>query len=219
MPAPWREIFELSAIALSSVFFSVDAIGSIPAFLVMGAGANEPGRRRNAKLAALTTFFVLTAFAAAGTLIFRFFGITLPAFRIAGGLLLFQLAMEMLQAKRSGTQEVEAERIEGQSKDEFGVIPMGIPMLAGPAAISAVMVLIAQSRQWWQTIPVYGAIVVTAVSSYLILGAASRVQRYLGESGLRIMVRMMGLVLAAMAVQFIINGISDQWPWLLRAGK
>ena len=88
-----------------------------------------------------------------------------------------------------------------------------------PAAISAVMVLIAQSRVWWQTIPVYGAIVLTSVTCYLILGAAARVQRYLGESGLRIMVRMMGLVLAAMAVQFIINGISDQWPWLLCAGK
>ena len=219
MPPLWKEVFEQSAIALSSVFFSVDVIGSIPPFLVMGGRADERGLRRNAKLAAWTTFFVLTAFAAAGTLIFRFFGITLPAFRIAGGLLLFRLAMEMLQARRSGTQEVAEERMEGQSKEEFGVIPMGIPMLAGPAAISAVMVLIAQSRQWWQTIPVYAAIVVTSLACYLILGAASRVQRYLGESGLRIMVRMMGLVLAAMAVQFIINGISDQWPWLLRAGK
>lgn len=215
MPVPSKEIFELSAVALSSVFFSVDPIGAIPAFLVMSTDAGDAERRANARRAALTTFLVLTVFAMAGTLIFRFFGITLPAFRIAGGLLLFRLAMEMLQARRSGTQEVEEERMEGREKHDFGVIPLGVPMLGGPAAISAVMVLIAQSHQWWQAVPVYGAIVVTSVATYSILAAASRVRRYLGESGMRIMIRMMGLVLAAMAVQFIINGVSDQWPWLL----
>jgi multiple antibiotic resistance protein len=213
----WNQAIEFSLVALSSIFFTVDPLASIPAFLVMGSDGTEASRRRAARNAALTTFVVLSLFGMAGTIIFKFFGITLPAFRIAGGILLFQLAMEMLQAKRSGTQEVEEERLEGLEKDDFGVIPLGVPMLAGPAAISAVMVLMAQSRATWQLIPIYCAIAITAIACYLILGAAQHVRGYLGEAGPRILVRMMGLVLAAMAVQFILNGVSDQWPNLFRA--
>lgn len=210
MPAP-NDVIEFSAVALSSVFFSVDPLGAIPAFMAMGADHDERSRRKAARRAAITCWLVLSLFGAAGTLIFKAFGITLPAFQIAGGLLLFQLAMQMLQARRSGTQESEEETAEGREKEDFGLFPLGIPMLAGPASISAVMVLMAQSRLWWQAIPVYAAIGVTALCSYWMLSGAMRVRAYLGATGMRVMVRMMGLVLAAMAVQFVINGVTDLW--------
>jgi multiple antibiotic resistance protein len=115
----------------------------------------------------------------------------------------------MLQAKRSGTQEVSEERAEGLEKEEVGVAPIGIPMLAGPGAISTVMVLMGQSRNWWNVIPVFAAIAVTALASYYILASANRVRGMLGEIGIRVLIRLMGLVLVAIGVQFFVNGCID----------
>ncbi len=106
--------------AFSSVFFIVDPFATIPAFLVMTAGDSEAKRARMARQAGWTCFLVLSVFAVAGSVIFRLFGISPPAFKIAGGLLLFLVALDMLQAKRSGTQEVSEERAEGLEKEEVG---------------------------------------------------------------------------------------------------
>ena len=152
---------------------------------------------------------MLSAFGLAGSLIFKMFGITMPAFRIAGGLILLLIGLEMLQAKRSHTQEVPAETQEGVEKEDVGVIPLGIPMLAGPGAISTVMVLIGQQPLSWHAAVVLAAILITALLSYLVLSGADRVRKVLGETGIRIMMRMMGLLLTAIAVQFVLNGLSE----------
>lgn len=219
MNANLKEILEFSFVSLSSIFFIVDPLATIPSFLVMTAEDSDDKRRRMARQAAWTCFLVLCVFSLAGTLIFKIFGITLPAFKIAGGLILFLVAMDMLQARRSGTQEVTEERLEGAAKEEVGVTPLGIPMLAGPGAISTVMVLIGQSRNWWQAIPIFAAIAITAIASYLILAGANRVRRFLGETGIRILMRLMGLVLTAIAVQFVLNGFADLKFIFPRAGN
>jgi multiple antibiotic resistance protein len=204
-----KATLEFSLMALSSVFFIVDPLATIPAFLAMTAGDTEAKRSRMARQAAWTCFLVLSVFAVAGSAIFALFGITPPAFKIAGGLLLFMVALDMLQARRSGTQEVSEERAEGLEKEEVGVAPIGIPMLAGPGAISTVMVLMGQARNWWHVIPVFAAIAVTALASFYILASANRVRGLLGEIGIRILIRLMGLVLVAIAVQFFVNGCTD----------
>jgi multiple antibiotic resistance protein len=209
MSAELKEILQFSLVSLSSIFFIVDPLSAIPAFLVMTAGDSSAKRRRMARQAAWTCFFVLTSFSLAGSLIFKLFGITFPAFKIAGGLILFLVAIDMLQARRSGTKEVAEERQEGTEKEEIGVAPLGIPMLAGPGALSTVMVLMGQSRNWWQAIPVFVAIIITALASYYVLSGANRVRKYLGETGIRILMRLMGLVLTAIAVQFMLNGYKD----------
>ncbi len=209
MNAEVREILQFSLVALSSIFFIVDPLAAIPSFLAMTGEDSDEKRRRMARQAAWTCFLVLSLFSLAGSLIFRVFSITLPAFQIAGGLVLFLVAIDMLQARRSGTQEVSEERLEGAEKEDVGVTPMGIPMLAGPGAISTAMVLMGQSRNWWHTIPVFVAITITALVSYYILAGANRVRRYLGETGIRILMRLMGLVLTAIAVQFVLNGLMD----------
>ncbi|HWP22571.1 MAG TPA: MarC family protein [Candidatus Binatia bacterium] len=214
-----QEFFPFLLVSLSSVFFTVDPLGSVPAFLAMGSEGDPMRARRIARHAAWTCFAVLTLFASAGTLIFKLFGFTLAAFKIAGGLILFQIATEMMRAHRSETREVAEERAEGSRKEDFGVIPLGIPMLAGPAAISTVIVLMARSKLWWQTIPVFAAIIATSVSSFYVLVAGARIQRFLGESGARILTRLMGLILAAVAIQFMLNGIDDAWPGLARGAK
>jgi multiple antibiotic resistance protein len=209
MNAEIRAAVEFSLMAFGSVFFIVDPFATIPAFIVMTSGDTEAKRARMARQAAWTCFLVLTIFAAAGSVIFGLFGITLPAFKIAGGLLLFLVALDMLQARRSGTQEVSEERAEGLEKEEVGVTPIGMPMLAGPGAISTVMVLMGQARNWWSTIPVFAAIAITSLASFYILVGGDRVRGFLGEIGIRVLMRLMGLVLVAIAVQFVLNGCGD----------
>ncbi|MDQ6677045.1 MAG: MarC family protein [Acidobacteriota bacterium] len=200
---------EFSLVAFSSVFFLVDPFAAIPSFLVMTAGATAGERRKMARKASITCFCVLTGFALAGGMIFKLFGITLPALKIAGGLLLFVIGMEMLQARQSGTKESPGETEEARRKKDVGIIPLGIPLLAGPGAISSVMVLMGQSPNWWQAAPVFIAIAVTCLCAFLILAAADRISRMLGETGIHILMRMMGLLLTAIAVQFVINGLGD----------
>jgi multiple antibiotic resistance protein len=117
----------------------------------------------------------------------------------------------MLQARRSPTQETLSDAEEAASKEDAGIVPLGIPMLAGPGAISSVMVLVGQAPSlWhWQMAAILGAITVTTVSAYFILAAADRVRRVLGETGIRILVRIMGLLLVALAMQFFVNGLTD----------
>src|SRR5579859_5077702 len=196
-------------VALTSVFFLVDPFAALPAFLVIAAGADDRERHRLAIKASATCFVVLTAFAVAGSMIFHFFGITLPAFEIAGGIILLLTGLEMLQARRSGTHETPGDTAEGAAKEDAGIIPLGMPMLAGPGAISTVMVLTGPSPNWWHIFTIFVAIAVTSLTSYLILSAADRVRQFLGETGIRILMRLMGLLLTAIAVQFIVNGLAD----------
>jgi multiple antibiotic resistance protein len=198
-----------SVLAVSSIFFLVDPFAAIPAFLAITAGADRQRQKRMARRGALTCFIVLMTFALAGKLIFRMFGITLPAFEIAGGVILLLIGIDMIEAKRSPTQELSDETAEATAKDDAGIVPLGIPMLAGPGAISSVMILVGEALKFWELMVVLGAISLTAWISYLILNGADRVRRIMGETGIRILVRIMGLLLVALAVQFFVNGLTD----------
>jgi len=204
-------IVRFSLLALSSIFFLVDPFAAIPSFLAITQHADPARRRRMARKGAITCFIVLTSFAIAGQLIFRMFGITLPAFEIVGGLFLLLIGLDMLEARRSPTQETHSDTEEATTKEDAGIVPLGIPMLAGPGAISSVMVLVGQvPTLWgWQMGAILGAIALTALVTYLVLGAAARVRQFLGETGIRILVRIMGLLLVALAMQYFVNGITD----------
>jgi multiple antibiotic resistance protein len=204
-------IVRFSLLAFSSIFFLVDPFAAIPSFLAITHSADPSRRRRMARKGALTCFIVLTSFAVAGQLIFRMFGITLPAFEIAGGLILLLIGLDMLEARRSPTQETHGDTVEAASKEDAGIVPLGIPMLAGPGAISSVMVLVGQAPNFWgwQMGAILGSITITALVSYLVLAAAGKVRSVLGETGIRILVRIMGLLLVALAMQYFVNGITD----------
>jgi multiple antibiotic resistance protein len=203
------QLVQFSAIAFTSVFVLVDPIAAVPTFLAMTGDSDRARRRHMAKRAAWTCFLVLLTFSMAGTLIFKFFGITLAAFKIAGGLILGLIGLDMLKAKRSPTKETPDETEEGAEKEDVGIIPLGIPMLAGPGSISSVMVLMSQNTDWPHAIVVVGAIGAVAAVSFLVLAAADKVSSYLHETGIRILTRMMGLLLTAIAVQFVLNGLTD----------
>lgn len=191
----------------TSVLFIVDPFAAVPSFLAMTQRDTPAARRGMARRGAWTCAITLTLFALGGSLIFTLFGITLGAFKIAGGVLIGLNALDMVQARRSQQQETPVERAEGTMKEDIGIIPLGLPMLAGPGAISTVMVLAGQSSTRVTTVAVYGAIALTAFVSFLTLATATMVERKLGMTGMRILTRCMGLVLCAISVQFIVDGI------------
>jgi multiple antibiotic resistance protein len=209
MPALAKQVLEFALLAATSIFFLVDPFTVIPLFLAITSDSPPQERRFMARRAAWTCAIVLATFAFAGSLIFKMFGITLPAFKIAGGIILLQIGFDMLQARQSTTKATPEEAEEGAAKRDASIIPLGMPMLAGPGAISTVMVLVGESHSVWQHVVIYSTIIATAFASFLILNGAGRVQRYLGETGIRILMRLMGLLLVALAVQFVANGLID----------
>ncbi len=198
-----------SLLALSSIFFLVDPFAALPTFLAVTQGADAAKRRRMAGKASLTALLFLSAFAVAGEYIFKLFGITLPAFEIAGGIILLLIGLDMLEAKRSPTQEASGDAEEAARKEDAGIVPLGIPMLAGPGSITSVMVLVGQAHSKWQMGAILGSIAITAGICYLVVGNSDRVARALGDTGIRILVRIMGLLLVALAVQYFVNGMVD----------
>lgn len=199
---------QFALITFTSILFIVDPVALIPTYLAITQGETPEQRRRTAMRACIAAMILLIVFGIAGRLIFRVFGITLPAFRIAGGLILWFVALDMLRGNRT-TQESSEEIAEGQEKDDVAITPLAMPMLAGPGAISTVMVLAGQARTVGQHVVVYLSVVLTAFLSWLSLRAGERLVVVLGQTGIRVMTRIMGLLLAAVATQFIITGVRD----------
>lgn len=201
-------IGQFAFVTFTSILFLVDPIAVVPAYLAFTRHENDERRRATARTACVAAAITLIVFALAGDLILKMFGVTLPAFRIAGGFILWLVAMDMLRAKRS-TQEGTEELMEGEQKEDVGITPLGIPMLAGPGAMSTVMVLGAQAHDVTAKVVIHASIVVTMVISWIMLRLGDRVFARLGESGIRVATRVMGLLLAAVAVQFVLSGATD----------
>jgi len=201
------ELLQFSLVAFTSIFVLVDPLAAIPTFLVMTSDSTGTRRRHMAGRAAWTCFTVLAVFGIAGSFIFRLFGITLPAFQIAGGIILGLIGLDMVQARRSPTKETPGDTEESREKEDVGIIPLGIPMLAGPGSISTVMVLVSQAPDWRHGAVIFSAIAFSSAISFVVLAAADRVRSFLGETGIRILTRMMGLLLTTIAVQFVLNGL------------
>jgi multiple antibiotic resistance protein len=201
-------VFETWILPIVSIFFIVDPLAVIPTFLTMTADDSPEKRRHIALKAAIACTLILAGFASAGGLVFRIFGITLPAFRIAGGFILGLSALEMVRAERR-TRETREEVLEGSEKEDAAITPLAIPMLAGPGAISTVLVYSHEATTWTQALPIYSAILVVGVATFLFLRASEPFNRLLGKTGINVLSRLMGLVLATVAVQFILDGLRD----------
>jgi len=203
-----RPVFDIWIIPIISILFIVDPLAVIPTFLTMTASDSPEKRGQIALKAAIGCTLILALFASAGGLIFKIFGITLPAFRIAGGVILGLSALEMVRAERR-TRENREEVAEGSEKEDAAITPLAIPMLAGPGAISTVLVLMNRHSGWSQSIPIYTAIMAAGIATFVILRASEPFHRILGKTGINVLSRLMGLVLATVAVQFILDGLRE----------
>jgi multiple antibiotic resistance protein len=204
-------------VCFGSLFAIIDPFAAVPVFLGLVGEQPRKVQARTAFRAAVTCFSVLTTFGLAGGFIFHFFSITLPAFKIAGGILLFGVGLEMMSAKHSATRSTEEEEAEAESKADAGLIPLGLPLLSGPGAIATVMVLVGKAKSAPERISVYTAIFVISVLAFLILRSSGYMARVLGKTGLNVIGRIMGLILASSAMQFILDGLHEAFPKVLGA--
>jgi multiple antibiotic resistance protein len=209
------ELLTYTLLSFGSLFSIVDPIAAVPAFLALVGMQPPEVQKRTAFRAAMTCFAVLGSFALAGSLIFKFFGITIPAFKIAGGILLFGVGLEMMRAEKSKTRETKEEQAEAETKEDVGLIPLGLPLLSGPGAIAAVMVLAGQAKDPWHRAGVFVAIALVSLSALLVLRSSTRMSRVLGKTGMNVISRIMGLILAAVAIQFVIDGVREAFPRLM----
>jgi multiple antibiotic resistance protein len=204
-------------VAFGSLFSIVDPFAAVPIFLALVGSQPRPAQARTAMRASATCFVVLTVFGLAGGLVFNFFGITLPAFKITGGILLFGVGFEMMRAKRSATRGTTEEAREAETKEDVGLMPLGIPLLSGPGAIATVIVLVGKARSLEQRACLFVAIATVSAISFLTLRSAELVARVLGKTGINVVERVMGLILAAVATQLVIDGAREAFPKVLGA--
>jgi len=190
----------------------MDPVATVPAFIAMTPNDTPPTKLRMARLACWVAAGVLMLFAATGKVVFRVLGITLPAFQIAGSILLLRIALDMLYARRSPARETEEEVAAGAAKDDIAITPLGVPMLAGPGAISTALILLNQASGIAQVMVLFGSIALVCFVSYWVFWLAVRGAHYLTPLALKLVTRLFGLLLASVAVQFIINAL-EQTPF------
>lgn len=195
--------------SLITLFVTIDPIGLAPLFLAVTAGMDTQARKQVAIRAFFISTVILLAFAFIGSSILSSIGITMPAFRIAGGLLLFWIAFEMVFERRQARKTKSAER--AVTMDEIrnvSVFPLSIPLIAGPGAISAIILLSASSRDWMSQAQVLLALVLMTGAVLAVFLIAPRIEKILGDTGRIVLTRLLGLLLAALAVQFMADGVS-----------
>jgi multiple antibiotic resistance protein len=202
-------LLEYCLLALSSLIAIVDPIAVVPAFIAMTPRDSVESRIRMARLACMVGGGVLVLFVLTGRWLFRLLGITLPAFQIAGSVLLFRIALDMLYGKRSAAQETQEETEAGTNKEDIAITPLGVPMLVGPGAISTSLILMNQAKGVPECIALLCAIVAVLFASYWILRVSAHGAQWLNPLALKLMTRLMGLLLAAIAVQFALNGLEQ----------
>jgi multiple antibiotic resistance protein len=199
---------------LVGIFAILNPLGAIPIYLSMMTDRRPQTMDRTALKASVAVAVILTLAVWTGDSLLSFFGIGMPAFRIAGGLLVLLIAIAMFGAKTSPARHTEAEQAEGEAKNDIAVVPLAIPLLAGPGAISLAIVDAHQAGSLPDRIVFSVGIIGVAAIVWLVLRLAEPIGNRLGTGGLNIATRVMGLILAAMAVQFMADGMLELFPGL-----
>ncbi|WP_380051843.1 MarC family protein [Falsihalocynthiibacter sp. SS001] len=207
---------ELSAsiTAFVTFFVIIDPVGLMPLFVAMTQGMSTPKRRSIAITAVVTATFLLTLFAFLGEAVLNFVGISMPAFRIAGGILLFLTALDMLFERRSKRRGETAGEHADDDQDDPSIFPLATPLLAGPGAIATAILLVEQADGVLGTIMVLLAMFAVLAITLIMFFSAGLFERILGPTGINVVTRLLGMLLGALAIQFILDGLKDFAPTL-----
>jgi multiple antibiotic resistance protein len=197
-----------------SLFVIIDPTGNIFPFLALSSGVGPGKARALAGRACLFAFVILTFFVALGKLVLAFFGISLPAFQIAGGLVLFRIAFDMMEGQGHFNRLDTSSSLAPGDYRDIALIPLAMPLLSGPGAISTVLVLTARSKNLQDDALLVAVVALIMLLCYILFSSAARIMGVLKESGLRLLTRLMGLILAALAVEFVISGVKTAFPTL-----
>ena len=192
----------------------VNPLGVLPMFISLTQDFTPAQKQRAIRTAAFTVVAVISTCALLGEQIIKFFGISTASLQVAGGLLILLMSLSMLNAQPSGAKTTAEERDEAEHKDTIGVVPLGIPLLTGPGAMSTVIVLAGKSHHASDYVALIGSGVVIAALVWLTLQMAQPIARFMGRTGINIATRIMGLLVAAVAVEFIVEGLKTMLPAL-----
>jgi multiple antibiotic resistance protein len=202
-------LIEYFLVAMAAVFVIINPLTTAFVFASLTTRASDVEREEIARRACLIATAMLFTFALLGSVIFQLFGITLAAFRIAGGLILFGIAMGMLQRSEDAEHDQEDSKPSGRIADDISILPLAIPFISGPGAIATTMILTSEAPDRWHVIVVFIAVLATTVACYYAMVNSRHVIRFLGESGRKILTKVFGLILAVIAVQFVLNGLGE----------
>lgn len=201
-----HEILTTALLYFASFFTLINPLGSMPVFLTMTSKLSKKERTKTAFKAIFTAFITLIIFAFAGQMLFDFFGISVNSFRIVGGIIFFVMGYEMLNARFSSFKSIPQENVK-EYVDDISVTPLGIPMIAGPGAITNSIVLMEDSSDLVLKSLLIGTIVFTMILTLLIYLGGSRITKFLGDTGNKIMLKLMGLIVMVIAVEFFFAGL------------
>jgi len=200
--------------SLVSLFIIIDPPGNIFPYLALSAGMPAAGARSLAWQACLYAFLILALFVGVGRILLQFFGITLPALQIAGGLILFRIAVDMLEGRGHFNRIDTASSLNAADYRDVALVPLAVPLLSGPGAISTTLVLTSRSKDYSGDILILLSLTLVLLIAYLGFRFAQSLLEVLKESRIRLLTRIMGLILAALAVQFVLEGLGAAFPAL-----
>ena len=207
---------EFFLLCITTLFTLINPLGISPILLFMTERFSPEQKKVIAWKGSLTAGMTLFIFAVLGSLIFNFFGITIEAFQIMGGIIFFRSGLRMLEAKVGRSRTTQIEQDESENHDDIAISPIGIPLIAGPGAITASMLLSSQTPQFYSYGTLIFSIILVLSIVYLILRNGDLIIKRMGYTGMRIVQRIMGLILMVIAVQFEINGIGTVLKQLLQ---
>ena len=194
----------------------VNPIGVVPFFLAFTQNFSSAERRRTIRVASFSAFCVIAVSAVAGLRIIEFFGISIASFQVGGGILLLMSSLHMLNAQpaESKPSDVQEGTEKANAGDSVAVVPLTVPLLTGPATISTIVIYAEKTQHYWQQAVLVGYAVVIAAVTFVVFSASGRIARALGHTGINVMTRLMGLILAAMAVELLADGLTKLFPVL-----
>lgn len=200
-----NELVTFGILSFTSFFTLINPLGTMPIFITMTAELDQQHRTKTAQKASIVSFIMIVVFAFSGQLLFNFFGISVNSFRIVGGVIFFLMGMDMLQA-RLGKVKVKDSEIKSYVND-ISITPLAIPMICGPGALTNAIVLMEDAETIEMKVVLLLSILLVMVLTYLILYSASRIIKFLGETGNNVMMRLMGLIVMVIAVEFFFSGL------------
>ncbi|WP_419686019.1 YchE family NAAT transporter [Burkholderia theae] len=197
-----------------SLLALINPIGAVPFFLSLTAQQTDDERRRTIRIASVSVFCVMTVTTLLGQQIIDFFGISVGSLEVGGGIIMLLMAINMLNAQIGNTRSTPEERHEAELKDNIAVVPLAIPLLTGPGSISTVIIYAANSRHWYERAGLVAIGAVLALLCFVAMRLAEPIANWIGRTGINIATRLMGLMLSALAVEFIVNGLRALLPAL-----
>jgi multiple antibiotic resistance protein len=208
------ETLAFGLLAFTSLFTLINPLGTMPVFMAMTSELSVEERNRTARKASVVAFFTIIAFALTGQLLFNFFGISVNSFRVVGGVIFFIMGMDMLQARLSQVK-IRDNEVKSYVSD-ISITPLAIPMICGPGAITSVIVLMEDANTLPKKLVLFVSVFLIIMLTWVILYSSSRLIKLLGQTGINVMMRIMGLIVMVIAVEFFFSGLKpiilDMFP-------